>query len=114
MFCLENKIFTNQDPADFDTVTVLNGFGLFAINAGITVHVETLYGDKQPPYCRKSCFQDRRRGYALRYAIVPTRRVDSFNQRSLSDAAVDTVSSKVALAALIRGEWMRSDLCAKA
>ena len=44
--------FGRDKVGAFDTELVQEWFQAFAMNAGITLHVETLYGDKRSPYCR--------------------------------------------------------------
>ena len=44
--------FVRDKVGTFDTELVQEWFQAFAMNAGITLHVETLYGDERPPYRR--------------------------------------------------------------
>lgn len=59
--------FTREKIGDFDTELVREWFQAFAINAGITLHVETLYG-VNAHHIAESCFKGLAR--ALREAIA--------------------------------------------
>ena len=48
--------FTREKIGDFDTELVREWFQAFAINAGITLHVETLYGENAH-HIAESCFK---------------------------------------------------------
>jgi imidazoleglycerol-phosphate dehydratase len=66
--------FTAPKIGDFDTELVREFFQAFAINAGITLHVETLYGANSH-HIAESCFKGLAR--ALRVAIaIDARRKD--------------------------------------
>ncbi len=43
--------FGRDKVGAFDTELVQEWFQAFAMNAGVTLHVETLYGSKRSPYC---------------------------------------------------------------
>jgi len=58
--------FTHAKVGDFDTELVREWFQAFAMNSGITLHVETLYGDNNH-HIAESCFKGLAR--ALRVAI---------------------------------------------
>ena len=58
--------FTREKIGDFDTELVREWFQAFAINAGITLHVETLYG-VNAHHIAESCFKGLAR--ALRDAV---------------------------------------------
>ncbi len=59
--------FSNAKIGDFDTELVREFFQAFAMNAGLTLHVETLYGDNNH-HIAESCFKGLAR--ALREAMV--------------------------------------------
>lgn len=59
--------FTREKIGDFDTELVREWFQAFAINAGITLHVETLYGVNSH-HIAESCFKGLAR--ALRDAVA--------------------------------------------
>ena len=44
--------FGRDKVGSFDTELVQEWFQAFAMNAGVTLHVETLYGTQRPPYLR--------------------------------------------------------------
>jgi imidazoleglycerol-phosphate dehydratase len=58
--------FTAPKIGDFDTELVREWFQAFAMNAGVTLHVETLYADNNH-HIAESCFKALAR--ALREAI---------------------------------------------
>jgi imidazoleglycerol-phosphate dehydratase len=58
--------FTRDKIGDFDTDLVREWFNAFAMNAGVTLHVETLYGDNGH-HIAESCFKGLAR--ALRTAV---------------------------------------------
>ena len=58
--------FSRPKIGDFDTELVREWFQAFAMNAGVTLHVETLYGDNNH-HIAESCFKSLAR--ALREAI---------------------------------------------
>ena len=67
--------FKAQKIGTFDTELVREFFQAFAINAGITLHVETLYGDNAH-HIAESCFKGLAR--ALRQAIeIDPRKADA-------------------------------------
>ncbi|WP_407522228.1 imidazoleglycerol-phosphate dehydratase HisB [Methylobacterium oryzisoli] len=59
--------FAREKIGTFDTELVREWFQAFAINAGITLHVETLYGDNQH-HIAESCYKGLAR--ALRHAVA--------------------------------------------
>jgi imidazoleglycerol-phosphate dehydratase len=66
-FLVFNSEFTAPKIGEFDTELVREFFQAFAINAGITLHVETLYGANSH-HIAESCFKGLAR--ALRIAIA--------------------------------------------
>lgn len=65
-FLVFNTVFPREKIGDFDTELVREWFQAFAINAGITLHVETLYGENAH-HIAESCFKGLAR--ALRQAV---------------------------------------------
>jgi imidazoleglycerol-phosphate dehydratase len=65
-FLVWNVIFTAPKIGDFDTELVREWFQAFAMNAGITLHVETVYADNNH-HIAESCFKALAR--ALRDAL---------------------------------------------
>ena len=59
--------FAREKIGEFDTELVREWFQAFAINAGVTLHVETLYGDNAH-HIAESCFKGLAR--ALRSAVT--------------------------------------------
>ncbi|MFO0994330.1 MAG: imidazoleglycerol-phosphate dehydratase HisB [Hyphomicrobiales bacterium] len=59
-------VFSQPKIGEFDTELVREWFQAFAINAGVTLHVETLYGDNNH-HIAESCFKGLAR--ALRAAV---------------------------------------------
>jgi imidazoleglycerol-phosphate dehydratase len=59
--------FAREKIGEFDTELVREWFQAFAINAGVTLHVETLYGDNAH-HIAESCFKGLAR--ALRSAVA--------------------------------------------
>ncbi|MCO5090419.1 imidazoleglycerol-phosphate dehydratase HisB [Bosea sp. (in: a-proteobacteria)] len=66
-FLVFRTAFAAQKIGSFDTELVREFFQAFAINAGITLHVETLYGDNAH-HIAESCFKGLAR--ALRQALA--------------------------------------------
>ena len=67
--------FSQPKLGDLDTELVSHWFHALALNAGLTLHVETLYGDNNHHIC-KSCFKGLAR--ALRQAVeVDARKADA-------------------------------------
>lgn len=67
--------FTQPQLGQLDTELVGHWFHSFALNAGLTLHVETLYGDNNHHVC-ESCFKGLAR--ALRQAVeIDPRRADA-------------------------------------
>ena len=67
-FLVFRTAFARDKIGTFDTELVREWFQAFAMNAGITLHVETLYGDNQH-HIAESCFKGLAR--ALRRAVAP-------------------------------------------
>jgi imidazoleglycerol-phosphate dehydratase len=69
--CLVWKVdFSRPKIGDFDTELVREWFQAFAMNAGITLHVETLYGDNNH-HIAESCFKALARSLREAIAIDP-------------------------------------------
>jgi len=66
-FLVFRTAFARDKIGTFDTELVREWFQAFAMNAGITLHVETLYGDNQH-HIAESCFKGLAR--ALRGAVA--------------------------------------------
>lgn len=66
-FLVFRTTFARDKIGTFDTELVREWFQAFAMNAGITLHVETLYGDNQH-HIAESCFKGLAR--ALRRAVA--------------------------------------------
>ncbi len=66
-FLVFRTTFPTEKIGVFDTELVREWFQAFAINAGLTLHVETLYGDNSH-HISESCFKGLAR--ALRKAVV--------------------------------------------
>jgi imidazoleglycerol-phosphate dehydratase len=62
--------FLTHKIGTFDTELVREWFNAFAINAGITLHVETLYGDNSH-HIAESCFKGLARALRAAVAIDP-------------------------------------------
>jgi imidazoleglycerol-phosphate dehydratase len=62
--------FSRDKIGDFDTDLVREWFQAFAMNAGITLHVETLYGDNGH-HIAESCFKGLARALRIAVAIDP-------------------------------------------
>ena len=70
-----NVAFTRPKLGDFDTELFREWFGAFAQNAGLTLHVENLYGENSH-HIAESCFKGLAR--ALRAAVaVDSREADA-------------------------------------
>jgi imidazoleglycerol-phosphate dehydratase len=65
-YLIWNVSFSHPKIGDFDTELVREWFQAFAMNAGVTLHVETLYGENNH-HIAESCFKALAR--ALREAI---------------------------------------------
>lgn len=69
-------VFRTEFPRDkigtFDTELVREFFQAFAMNAGVTLHVETLYGDNAH-HIAESCFKGLARALRAAFAIDPRR-----------------------------------------
>ena len=67
-------VFKAEFPRDkigaFDTELVREWFNAFAMNAGVTLHVETLYGDNSH-HIAESCFKGLARALRMAVAIDP-------------------------------------------
>jgi len=64
--------FQRHKIGTFDTELVREFFQAFAMNAGITLHVETLYGDNAH-HVAESCFKGLARALRAAFAIDPRR-----------------------------------------
>jgi imidazoleglycerol-phosphate dehydratase len=64
--------FARHKIGTFDTELVREFFQAFAMNAGITLHVETLYGDNAH-HIAESCFKGLARALRTAFAIDPRR-----------------------------------------
>lgn len=62
--------FPRDKIGEFDTELVREWFQAFAINAGVTLHVETLYGDNSH-HIAESCFKGLARALRAAVAIDP-------------------------------------------
>jgi imidazoleglycerol-phosphate dehydratase len=62
--------FSRPKIGDFDTELVREWFQAFAMNAGVTLHVETLYGDNSH-HIAESCFKGLARALRTAVAIDP-------------------------------------------
>ncbi len=62
--------FPSQKIGEFDTELVREWFQAFAMNAGVTLHVETLYGDNSH-HIAESCFKGLARALRVALAIDP-------------------------------------------
>jgi imidazoleglycerol-phosphate dehydratase len=62
--------FTRDKIGEFDTELVREWFNAFAINAGVTLHVETLYGENSH-HIAESCFKGLARALRAAVAIDP-------------------------------------------
>ena len=67
--------FPRDKIGEFDTELVREWFNAFAMNAGVTLHVETLYGENNH-HIAESCFKGLAR--ALRTAVeIDPRKADA-------------------------------------
>lgn len=66
-FLVFRTAFTSSKIGSFDTELVREWFQAFAVNAGVTLHVETLYGENSH-HVAESCFKGLAR--ALRAAVA--------------------------------------------
>ncbi|MBX6327102.1 MAG: imidazoleglycerol-phosphate dehydratase HisB [Pseudolabrys sp.] len=69
-FLVFKAAFTRDKVGSFDTELVQEWFRAFATNAGITLHVETLYGANDH-HIAESCFKGLARALAVAVAIDP-------------------------------------------
>ncbi len=67
-FLVFRTTFPTEKIGAFDTELVREFFQAFAIQAGVTLHVETLYGDEFSHHIAESCFKGLAR--ALRQAVA--------------------------------------------
>jgi len=65
-----NVDFSRDKIGDFDCDLVREFFQAFAMNAGITLHVETLYGENAH-HVAESCFKGLARALRIAFAIDP-------------------------------------------
>jgi imidazoleglycerol-phosphate dehydratase len=66
-FLVFRTTFPTEKIGNFDTELVREWFQAFAVNAGVTLHVETLYGDNSH-HIAESCFKGLAR--VLRHAVT--------------------------------------------
>jgi imidazoleglycerol-phosphate dehydratase len=69
-FLVFKSEFSRAKIGEFDTELVREWFQAFAMNAGITLHVETLYGDNNH-HISESCFKGLARALRAAIAIDP-------------------------------------------
>ena len=69
-FLVFKVTFPRDKIGEFDTELVREWFNAFAINAGVTLHVETLYGDNSH-HIAESCFKGLARALRAAVAIDP-------------------------------------------
>jgi imidazoleglycerol-phosphate dehydratase len=69
-FLVFRTAFAAQKIGTFDTELVREFFQAFAMNAGITLHVETLYGDNAH-HIAESCFKGLARALRVALAVDP-------------------------------------------
>jgi imidazoleglycerol-phosphate dehydratase len=69
-FLVFRTTFPTQKVGSFDTELVREFFQAFAVNAGLTLHVETLYGDNAH-HIAESCFKGLARALRQAAAIDP-------------------------------------------
>lgn len=69
-FLVFKVIFPTQKIGEFDSELVREWFQAFAINAGLTLHVETLYGDNSH-HIAESCFKGLARVVRAALAVDP-------------------------------------------
>jgi len=69
-FLVFRTAFTGPKIGTFDTELVREWFQAFAINAGVTLHVETLYGENNH-HIAESCFKGLARALRAAVAIDP-------------------------------------------
>lgn len=69
-FLVFRTAFTGPKIGTFDTELVQEWFQAFAINAGVTLHIETLYGSNNH-HIAESCFKGLARALRLAVAIDP-------------------------------------------
>jgi imidazoleglycerol-phosphate dehydratase len=62
--------FSRDKVGTFDTELVQEWFQAFAVNAGVTLHVETLYGSNNH-HIAESCFKGLARALRIAVAIDP-------------------------------------------
>ena len=63
--------FPRDKVGEFDTELVREWFNAFTINAGVTLHVETLYGENSH-HIAESCFKGLARALRAAVAIDPS------------------------------------------
>ena len=69
-FLVFQAVFVRDKVGTFDTELVQEWFQAFAMNAGITLHVETLYGDNAH-HIAESCFKGLARALRIAVAVDP-------------------------------------------
>ncbi len=80
--------FSRPKIGDFDTELVREWFQAFAMNAGVTLHVETLYGDNCH-HIAESCFKALARVLRRQSKLTPARRTAFPPPRERSQADGD-------------------------
>ena len=78
-FLVFKVTFARDKIGEFDTELVREWFQAFAMNAGITLHVETLYGDNSH-HIAESCFKALARALRIAIAIDPRARRSALDQ----------------------------------
>ena len=69
-FLVFRTTFARDKIGEFDTELVREWFQAFAINAGLTLHVETLYGENAH-HIAESCFKGLARALRKALAVDP-------------------------------------------
>ncbi|HEY7383371.1 MAG TPA: imidazoleglycerol-phosphate dehydratase HisB [Beijerinckiaceae bacterium] len=69
-FLVFRSLFPAEKIGAFDTELVREWFQAFAVNAGVTLHVETLYGDNSH-HIAESCFKGLARALRAAVAVDP-------------------------------------------
>ena len=89
-FLVFRTAFTAGKIGEFDSELVREWFQAFAINAGVTLHVETLYGDNNH-HIAESCFKGLAR--ALRQAVAIDGRMRDHVPSTKGTLSLDTLSA---------------------
>ena len=69
-FLVFRTVFAREKIGGFDTELVREWFQAFAVNGGVTLHVETLYGDNSH-HIAESCFKGLARALRAAVAVEP-------------------------------------------